>query len=138
MTIRFGDITFEQPKRLRTAVSGRGPGIYCVCVADPAPDAQTFRPMYFGATAEFAELALRSHPLYNEWLAHAGSAKLAVALVRLQEFSAEQRELFVAQLALRYRTPFNKFSPPPDVKFVESSPNADPTQALLSQEKAYA
>jgi hypothetical protein len=131
--IGFDGITFTDPVKFDDWAPKHGPGLYCVCVRDPAWEPAPFRPLYFGRTLNLAEQSLlRFHPAVNEWTEHAGGAeKLLVADAYLPQFSSDFLAFFEQRLIMRYQPVCNKIEKLPAMRLPRSKAQPENAKSAL-------
>ena len=114
MSIYFADYLFTEPELLPSWKSPYMAGIYAILVVDdPSIEPVTYRPIYFGETADMSEPGLiQHHPLHDCWYQQKGSVyRLCIAICEMPDSSPAERKQVETELIKQFRPICNEPTP---------------------------
>lgn len=115
--IRYGDLTFSEPRAFPPVLMAPFQGIYAVVAPDPAFKPRPFRLLYIGETADLSKRLTDQHEKYSHWKREANGQTLYCAYYMTTMWTEQQRKDTEAALIKQYDPPCNTllrslFAPP--------------------------
>jgi hypothetical protein len=105
--IRYGDLTFTEPRLFAPALIAPIQGIYAIVVPDIAYKPRQFRLLYLGETADFSKRLTDQHEKYAHWKREANGQALYYAYYMTINWTEQQRKDAECALIKQYNPPCN-------------------------------